>query len=145
MAIEHFSGLHRFLSNFWRCPVWFRGEVWPSAEHAYQSAKSYNDEYLNKVRLARSPFLAKKLGQNVPLDEHWNEDRIGIMCTVVRSKFMRQHSINIILRGRLLATDNQELIEGNDWGDTFWGVCNGIGENNLGKILMMVRTELRGV
>jgi hypothetical protein len=35
------------------------------------------------------------------------------------------------------------LIEGNTWGDTFWGVCNGVGENNLGKTLMNVREILR--
>ena len=43
---------------------------------------------------------------------------------------------------RLLETGNQELIEGNDWNDTFWGVCNGEGENNLGRTLMRIRREL---
>ena len=33
-------------------------------------------------------------------------------------------------------------IEGNTWNDTFWGVCNGQGQNWLGKILMLVRSEL---
>jgi predicted NAD-dependent protein-ADP-ribosyltransferase YbiA (DUF1768 family) len=43
----------------------------------------------------------------------------------------------------LLATDDEELVEGNWWNDTFWGVCRGDGENNLGKIIMKVRDELR--
>ena len=48
-------------------------------------------------------------------------------------------------------------VEGNHWHDTYWGVCNpeafgkppctkgcgGTGENQLGKILMRVRDELR--
>ena len=38
-----------------------------------------------------------------------------------------------------------ELIEGNVWNDTFWGVCNGKGHNHLGKILMKVRDEIRGI
>ena len=42
----------------------------------------------------------------------------------------------------LIKTGNTELIEGNFWGDTFWGICDGVGENNLGKILMRVRKEL---
>ena len=29
--------------------------------------------------------------------------------------------------------------------DFFWGVCNGKGENHLGKILMKVRDEIRGI
>jgi len=34
---------------------------------------------------------------------------------------------------KLLSTGNCEIQEGNYWGDTFWGVCKGKGENNLGK------------
>ena len=41
-------------------------------------------------------------------------------------------------------TGDAELIEGNNWGDTFWGVCNGVGENHLGKLLMARRAQLRG-
>jgi hypothetical protein len=44
----------------------------------------------------------------------------------------------------LLLTGDEELIEGNFWGDVFWGVCNGVGKNHLGKILMEVRSELGG-
>ena len=42
-----------------------------------------------------------------------------------------------------MATRDRVLIEGNDWGDTFWGMTDGEGENHLGKILMRVRAELR--
>ena len=44
----------------------------------------------------------------------------------------------------LLTTGDRELIEENHWGNTFWGVCNGIGENNLGNLLMVVRDKLKG-
>ena len=40
-------------------------------------------------------------------------------------------------------TNNEELIEGNTWNDTYWGVCNGRGQNHLGKILMKVRSLLK--
>lgn len=36
----------------------------------------------------------------------------------------------------------EELIEGNYWHDTYWGVCEGVGENHLGKLLMEIRNEL---
>ena len=50
---------------------------------------------------------------------------------------------------KLLATGEEELIEGNYWHDTCWGVCNCAkcgdkGENRLGKLLMEVRTLYRG-
>jgi len=48
-----------------------------------------------------------------------------------------------LLRKKLLATGNATLIEGNTWGDTYWGVCKGKGQNKLGKLLMELRSELR--
>lgn len=42
----------------------------------------------------------------------------------------------------LMATGDAELVEGNTWDDTFWGVWNGVGENNLGRLLMKVRKTL---
>ena len=66
--------------------------------------------------------------------------RIDIMTALVTQKFNR----HIDLRKKLLATGDEELIEGNWWGDTFWGVCRGKGDNHLGKILMEVRSKLIG-
>jgi predicted NAD-dependent protein-ADP-ribosyltransferase YbiA (DUF1768 family) len=60
---------------------------------------------------------------------------------MVRLKFSTHQE----LRERLLATGEAELIEGNTWNDTFWGVCKGEGQNWLGKILMEVRKELAEV
>ena len=45
------------------------------------------------------------------------------------------------MRSKLEETRGSELIEGNTWGDRFWGVSRGIGENHLGKILMEERGE----
>ena len=56
----------------------------------------------------------------------------------VKAKFSK----NPILKAKLLATGDAELIEGNWWNDTYWGVCKGVGKNKLGKILMRVRDEL---
>jgi predicted NAD-dependent protein-ADP-ribosyltransferase YbiA (DUF1768 family) len=51
---------------------------------------------------------------------------------------------------KLLDTGTQTLVEGNWWGDVFWGVCKGVGSNHLGKLLMKLRkegqqTDLEGV
>ena len=42
----------------------------------------------------------------------------------------------------ILIEVQQELVEGNTWGDKVWGVCDGVGENNLGKTLMRIRDAL---
>jgi hypothetical protein len=60
------------------------------------------------------------------------------MYNIVKDKFLRNPDI----RQRLLYTINDDLVEGNNWNDTYWGVCNGIGQNKLGKILMRVRKEI---
>ena len=57
------------------------------------------------------------------------------MYSLVWEKF----STHEHLRNLLLETGDQELIEGNTWGDTYWGTCNGVGENHFGKFLMNIR------
>ncbi len=46
------------------------------------------------------------------------------------------------LRQQLKATRPRPLVEENTWGDTFWGVSKGQGENHLGRLLMRIRDEL---
>jgi len=59
------------------------------------------------------------------------------MEDIVRSKFVN----NPLLYVKLDETNPHELVEGNWWGDKYWGVCKGVGENKLGKILMKVRSR----
>ena len=61
------------------------------------------------------------------------------MEDICRAKFTQNEE----LKKKLIDTGDATLIEGNTWNDTFWGVCNGVGENNLGKILMKIREELK--
>ena len=60
------------------------------------------------------------------------------MNWAIREKFK-----DINLSELLIGTEDVELVESNNWNDTFWGVCNGKGKNHLGKILMEVREELK--
>lgn len=137
--IDRFSGDYRFLSNFWLCQVPMEDEWYASVEHAYQAAKTLNPEARMRIKNARGPGDAKKLGNQVVLRGDWDLVRIQYMRHLVWQKFaLHQH-----LRDKLIATGNAELVEGNTWGDRFWGVCRGVGENNLGKILMEVRMTLQ--
>jgi predicted NAD-dependent protein-ADP-ribosyltransferase YbiA (DUF1768 family) len=60
------------------------------------------------------------------------------MEEILRMKFADER-----LRDKLTSTAPVELVEGNWWGDTFWGVCKGVGENHLGRLLMKIRDEGR--
>lgn len=144
--INLFSGIHRFLSNFWLAPVEFEGAVYPSVEHAYQAAKTISMEEREPFwKEFISPGKAKRLGNTLTLRGDWEDIKIDIMRGLVRSKFQLPHLKKLLL----LETGDQELVEGNTWHDNFWGDCycsrcqNIRGQNHLGKILMEIRDELK--
>lgn len=127
-----------FLSNFYSSTVTLDGKKYPSVEHAYQAAKTSNEETRELIRKARSPGEAKKLGRALQLKSDWNSSKIELMRGLVREKFESP-----FLAYALLGTGDVELVNGNTWNDRFWGVCRGTGQNWLGKILMEVREDLR--
>lgn len=136
MKIDNFIGDYFFLSNFAPSIIVVDGLEYPTVEHAYQAYKSNTDSIRNKIRLADTPASAKKLGRVIQIRDDWDDVKFGIMLDFVRLKFQIPE-----LNKKLLDTGDRELIEGNTWGDRFWGVCGGVGDNNLGKILMKVRAE----
>lgn len=137
--IDSFIGEYRFLSNFFPVEITLDVEVYPTLEHAFQAAKTLSSAERAKVRNAKTPGMAKRLGRQVTLRPDWETSKLSVMYDLVHQKFSK----NPVLRADLLETGDRPLIEGNYWKDFFWGVCNGKGENHLGKILMRVRKELR--
>jgi hypothetical protein len=136
--IDRFFGEYRFLSNFWPVVVEYEGIRYPSTEHAFQAAKTVDQDERRRIAVLPSPRDAKRAGRTVSIRDDWDEIRIDVMLDLVRRKFRHAY-----LREMLLATGDHELVEGNDWNDFYWGVCRGRGENNLGKILMRVRDEIQ--
>lgn len=134
MTINSFSGRHRFLSNFWPCKIRYGNLVYPSVEHAYQAAKTLNRDSKQEIALVRNPGLVKHMGGRLRLRPDWPEVKLEIMRDLTIIKYSDRE-----LQENLLSTGDKELIEGNYWGDTYWGVCRGTGENHLGIILMEVR------
>ncbi len=135
-----FSGDQDFLSNFYPAPVVVGGIRYGTSEAAYQAQKTL-DETVRAHFAEYHPGKAKRKGQQIVMRPDWYEVRLAVMEEVVRAKFTQ----NPALAAKLLATGEKSLEEGNAWGDTFWGIDlnTGEGENNLGKILMKVRAELR--
>ncbi len=136
--ITEFKGEYEFLSNFYPSPLVYDAEEYATAEHAYQAAKCDEDVQRELVKLCATPALAKKMGRRVKLIPKWELVKLSIMEKIVRAKF----SQNPELAAALMDTMPCGLVEGNWWKDTYWGVCNGVGQNHLGKILMKIRAEL---
>jgi len=135
-VISHFVGEYRFLSNFYPCRIVWDDEEYPSAEHAFQAAKTLDPLEATSIRKASTPFQAKQRGRKVTLRDDWEEIKDFVMLEILRRKF----SV-LEFRDRLLATKDANLVEGNTWGDLYWGVCDGRGKNRLGELLMHVREE----
>lgn len=137
-TIRAFRGEHGFLSNFHRSPIRVEGTEYPTVEHAFQAAKAANAAEGAWVGAAPTPGEAKRRGRRVRRRPDWDRVRVEVMTDLVRRKFRDPG-----LARRLLATAERPLVEENTWDDTFWGVCDGRGENHLGRILMRIRDELR--
>ena len=139
-SIKGFFEDYRWLSNFHPCNIVFEGDTYPSSENAYQAAKALwadRDQFFTCT-----PQEAKDKGALIPIDvDDWDRRRKKVMRTVLWDKFTR----NPDLKEKLLATGSKYLEETNWWGDIYWGVCGGVGENTLGKLLMEIRGSLRGV
>ncbi len=136
--IDSFSGAYRFLSNFYPAKVTYGDMEYNTVEHGFVAAKSLDVEIRKQVRGFTHPGDAKHYGRRIALRADWEEVKVDVMFSLLREKFATEPR-----RQQLLDTGEAELIEGNTWGDRFWGVYNGEGKNMLGKLLMQVRAELR--
>lgn len=137
--IDKFEGQYDFLSNFYPSPFEWHGVNYPTVEHFFQAAKANNQEDFNMVMREPNPGGAKHAGRNVELRPDWEEIKDKVMYTALKEKFKQ----NPELKEKLLATGDEKLVEGNTWGDRYWGVCGGTGKNHLGLILMKIREEIR--
>jgi ribA/ribD-fused uncharacterized protein len=169
-TITSFTGSYGWLSNFHRGnPFYLPGwqALMPTAEHAYQACKARTGEQAHWVLDAPSAQLAKSRGRQVDTHPDWDQRKKRIMLKILLAKFDNEQ-----LASWLVSTGDAQLIEGNTWGDTFWGAVparNAVvlhrpgpppiwqpdtekshdpdtwlaGWNWLGRELMMVREVLR--
>jgi len=158
--IVSFSGEYRFLSNFYKSPI----GPYPTLEHAFQAAKTPDLQWQRRIGGAPTPGDAKRLGKKCPMHPQWDDIKVGVMWGLLIDKFDLQK--RPMLANQLLATGQEVLIEGNSWGDTFWGMTIDsearlfksiprveyvvgkqtfiyAGQNWLGHLLMAVRSGLQ--
>lgn len=139
--IYKFRNEYSWLSNFYPCEVELEGIKYSSVENAYMSAKS-NDSKWKEFCRTNSAKEVKKKSKEIELIDNWNKKKISIMKKLLEQKF-NQFPFN----QKLLATKNQNIIEGNEWNDEFWGINlkknPNYGENMLGRLIMSIRSKLK--
>lgn len=138
-------GNYRWLSNYHQCQIEWNGMLFPTVEHAYHAMKTLVKEEQERFTKNLDPVWAKKHGQTITLRPDWEVVKIECMEFCLRQKF----KAGTELAEKLKATNPADLIETNWWNDKFWGVCvcpkcNNNGLNNLGKLLMKIRSDLLG-
>ena len=132
-----FRNEYWFLSNMYPCSIWYEGAldgkyIFRSVETIFQMMKCDDDNEKKGFELLNG-FEAKKRGRRVKLRDDWNEIKLDVMRDILEVKFSIPD-----LRNKLIRV-NDEIVEDNNWGDRYWGRCNGIGKNMLGKLLMEIR------
>ncbi|KKM92918.1 hypothetical protein LCGC14_1213550 [marine sediment metagenome] len=135
--INSFQGEYKFLSNFFLCDINYNGRTYPSAEHAFQAQKSLKQMDQRKIARLDNPGHAKRAGRKLKIRPDWDKIKLDIMKAILEVKFKGPE-----LGQKLMNTSPAKLIEGNNWNDTYWGICKGQGLNNLGIILMSIRDSL---
>lgn len=135
--INAFKDEYRFLSNFYPCRLKLGELEFTSTEQAYQFAKCVHDKDKEKM-LTLGPGACKSLAKKIEVRPDFHDIKLRLMEYIVREKFKQNPELGSLL----VNTGHREIVEGNTWGDVYWGVYKGKGENHLGKILMSIRADL---
>ena len=144
--IHTFRGEQKWLSNFYPVAIKYNGNLFQSTEAAYMSAKNDDPEWLAFcMDPNNTPAQIKKKSHFITVRPNWDEIKLGVMEEVLRYKFFMHKGLGDML----LATGDQNLVEGTTWNDRYWGVdvtvTPNIGENNLGRLLMKLRKQLKSL
>lgn len=130
-------------SNFSSFKLRWKGFDWMTSEHAYHSEKFDDSKILEELKNTRSAHRALEIATAYKdkRRKDWSDVKLGIMKDILRAK-VEQHPY---VKKKLQETGNKKLIE-NSWRDSYWGWGEDkSGENNLGKLWMEVREEMRHI
>jgi len=134
--------------------------LYPSVEHAFQAAKTFDKKHRRAIQKEPKPAIAKVMGHGVELREDWDDVKIGVMSWLLRDKFYGTWPGSDDLQEFLRETSPHVLVEGNFHKDWFWGAVpskdvkisnlpiwhdddrDWYGENHLGRLLMELRDEI---
>lgn len=129
------------LSPFSAHQVEIWGEIFPTAEHAYQASRVKPGPERESIKNAKSPMDAWREGQkykNNPELAVEGFDKDTTMEEIFRAKLAQHPDVEAVLR----VTGDRDLLKVYDT-DYYWGTgTDGSGKNQLGKLWMKLRKKL---
>jgi len=140
--IDNFSGYFEFLHNNYLTPVLYDGMLFPSATHAFQASRSSDERTRKAILNAESLLVVLKIAKRIEEPDNWKLRRLKVMEHIVRDKFRRSRE----LQEKLKATGNRDIVmtyDDENESNQYWGVVNNKGQNQLGRIIMRIRSDLR--
>lgn len=142
-AVFWFSGAFDPLNNWSANAVKIWGQTFPTAEHAYHYRKFSETapEVANQILNSPSPWAAMQIERQNKDKRRadWQEAKVDIMTEIVRAKTNQNQDV----RDCLQKTGSKGIVENSPW-DSFWGCgADGNGQNQMGRILMQIRDELK--
>mgnify|MGYP000572029965 CR=1 FL=1 len=121
-------------------PIELEGETWASAEHYFQAQMVANPSIVGKIKSAKTPEFAFKLGSPWYRRKHknWKALRRVMMSRALYTKVQMYPAI----QEELVSTGDQLIIEASAY-DHYWGIGRDQrGDNMLGKVWMDIRRKL---
>lgn len=138
LKIDRFRDEYYWLSNFYKVDIIYENITYPSMEHFYVAMKTKDLKIRKHISNIKTPSEAKLYGKTMSIREDWGLVKKQIMMFGLKQKFNKEP-----FKQLLIDTKDMYIEEGNNWNDTYWGVCDGHGKNILGKMIMKIRKELK--
>ncbi|MFI8102139.1 NADAR family protein [Streptomyces sp. NPDC086023] len=126
------------LRHDYPAPIRVADSDYPSVAHAYWALSVAEPEARHTVAAADNALAARTLAAGAPRREDWEHVRTAVMTHLLRAKYDQHPDLAEIL----LATDDATVIY-DDMTSEFWGDNGGRGRNWSGRLLELVRSELR--
>lgn len=119
-------------------PVDIDGVTYPSVAHAYWALSAADADARAAITSAKTAAAAAKLAAEAGRRDGWEQARTAVMARLLRAKYAQHPD----LAEYLLSTADATLVYA-DADSAFWGDNAGGGRNWLGRLLELLRSELR--
>lgn len=144
-VIKEFVELQKYCLNWFSNMIPFEKPLihqninYYSVENFYQAMKTERSDTFTRGQIAlMSPFVSKKEGRKIKIRSDWEDIKLKVMEYALKHKFSQEPWKSY------LKNYKGDLVEWNNWHDTFWGVdiFSGTGQNLLGFLLTEIKNSL---